>query len=181
MKKQVQFTAQRPDGSIPTNQLWMRVTRIPNLEYAVLMAHVFVYEDLCWLLGVRLHTDSLPERLPPFLTLVDIALAGSEFEADRDTLRFLNSARNEIAHDTDRPKFDGCVRNFCSRLWSDQTYGTPGFQWKQVERKQVEALWYAVGVLSARFGDFFDRFTEQEAVKTRSLNPRKRKAAAGDK
>jgi hypothetical protein len=164
MKAQTEFTGRRPDSSIETNQLWMRVTKIPNLEYAVLMAHVFIYEDLCWLLGVRLRTDTLPERrdLPPFAKLVDIVLAGSEFESDRETLQFLNSARNEIAHDTDRLKFDGSVQNFCSRLWSDKTYGTEGFKWQRDETKQVKALWYAVGVLSARFGDFFDQFAERK-------------------
>jgi hypothetical protein len=139
----------------------MRVTQIPNLEYAVLMAHVFVYEDLCWLLGVRLSTDTLPARPPMFELLVDIALAGSEFADDRATLGFLNSARNEIAHRTDRRKFEANVRNFCSHLWSDRTYGTAGFKWKRDESNQVEALWYAVGVLSARFGDFYDKFTKQ--------------------
>src|ERR1700741_1209464 len=98
MSKQIQFTGRRPDIRIATNQLWMRVTQISNLEYAVLMAHVFVYEDLCWLLGVRLHADTLPERLPLFDAIIDIALAGSEFATDRETLRLLNSARNEIAH-----------------------------------------------------------------------------------
>ena len=139
----------------------MRVTNIPNLEYAVLMAHVFIYEDLCWLLGVRLRTDTLPARPPLFESLVDIALAGSEFAADRDTLGLLNSARNEIAHRTDRRKFEANVRNFCSRLWRDKAYGTEDFKWKRNESKQVVDLWYAVGVLSSRFGDFYDKFTDK--------------------
>jgi hypothetical protein len=127
MKQQIQFTARRPDSRIATNQLWMRVTQVPNLEYAILMAHVFVYEDLCWLLGVRLRTDTLPKRLPLFDAISDITLAGSEFATDRETLRFLNSARNEIAHDTDRRKFEANVKNFCGRVVSYFIIGRPVF------------------------------------------------------
>lgn len=131
--KQVRFIGNRPDSQLSTNRVWMRVSSVHDLEYAVLMGHVFVYEDLCWLLGVRLRTTTLPERLPLFDMVVDLALAGSKFVEDRATLRFLNAARNEIAHRTDRPKFEENVKNFCSRLWSNKKYGTSGFKWPKTE------------------------------------------------
>lgn len=158
MKTQSPFTAHRPESRLATNRVWMRVTKVPDLEYAVLMGHVLVYEDLCWLLGIRLRTDTLPEKLPLFETVVGVALAGSKFEDDRETLRFLNSARNEIAHRTDRPKFEANVRNFCTRLWKNKKYGSPELKWNSNEAKQVKAFWFAVGVLSAVLGDHYDHF-----------------------
>jgi hypothetical protein len=86
------------------NALWKKLADTTDLEYAVLLAHVLIYEDLCDLLGARLRTDSVPDRMPSFETVMNLALAGTRFAYERKTLDRLNTARNEVAHRIDRKK-----------------------------------------------------------------------------
>jgi len=98
-----------------------------------------------------------------FDAVVGLTLAGSRFADDRETIRFLNAARNEIAHRTNRSAFESNVRNFCARLWADQKYGEKGFNWQKDEHAQVNALWFALAVLSNRLADYSEDFTKRRA------------------
>jgi hypothetical protein len=133
------------------NVLWDKLADTRDLEYAVLMAHVLLYDDLCDLLGARLRTDSVPERMPPFEAVMNLALAGSSYAYERETLDRLNTARNEVAHRTDRKKFDQAARDFAQRCWNNPNadYALDDFKWPQDERKRVEALWMGFILLSA--------------------------------
>jgi len=158
MTKQLDFDTHPPGSRLDYNRVFIRISDAPDLEYVVLIAHVLVYEELCWLLGARLRTDTLPERMPLFEAVVGLALAGSRFTSDRELLQLLNSARNEVAHRTNRPKFEAKLREFSSRLWRDKKYGSAGFKWTRNNQEQVDSFMYAVGVLSARLSDYFNEF-----------------------
>jgi hypothetical protein len=129
-----------------------------DLEHAVLMAHVLIYEELCRVLGVRLRTDSMPERMPTFESVAALALAGTAFEQDREAVGLLNGARNEVAHRTDRKKFEASVRQFSQRMWDDPAYGLPGFSWSTREEKQVKTFWLSFITLSVKLDDVVEQF-----------------------
>src|SRR5882672_1955134 len=111
-----------------------------------------ICEDLCHLLGVRLRTDSLPDRMPGFEAVTSLALAGSRFDTARQTLEFLNTARNTVAHRSDRSRFEDAVRQFGQRSCSDQNeeYRLDGFEWPSDERKKVENSCFGVFVWQAK-------------------------------
>lgn len=158
MKKQAAFSlAKSPEQHQQWDALLNRLVDAQQLDYAVLMAHVLIYDDLCHLLGLRLRTDSLPERerLPMFAGVTGLALAGSRFAKDRETLNFLNNARNEVAHRTDRSRFEEAARQFAQRSCNDDDdeYRLEGFEWPPEEKKKVENFCFGLFVWQAKLGD----------------------------
>jgi hypothetical protein len=123
-----------PNQEQQWQEIFSRLTATDNLEYAVLMAHVLLCQDLRALLGARLRAATLP-RLN-FAAIVELALPGASLQNDRETLMFLNRARNTIAHRTDRANFDKHTKDFVSASWA----ASPPFSWPENEAKKVELL-----------------------------------------
>jgi hypothetical protein len=160
VKKQEAFLlAKTPEQRRQWDALLNKLVDAKQLDYAVLMAHVLVYDDLRHLLGLRLRTDTLPERLPMFDVLTGLALAGSRFAKDRETLGFLNSARNEVAHETNRSKFEDAARQFAYRSCNDDNpdYRIT-FEWPAEEEKRVENFCFGIFVWQAKLGELHTEF-----------------------
>ncbi len=166
MKKQAAFSlARSPEQREQWDALMTRLVDAQQLDYAVLMTHVLIYEDLCHLLGVRLRTDSLPERMPLFDNVAALGLAGSRFTRDRETLNFLNTARNAVAHRTNRSQFENAARQFAQRSCTDEDpeYRLEGFEWPLDERKKVKNFCYGFFVWQAKLGDLTTEFEKSES------------------
>ena len=133
-----------------------------QLDYAVLMAHVLIYEDLCDVLGLRLRTNTLPKRMPTFEVVKELALAGSQFDRDRETLTLLNEARNKVVHFIDRSPFEDKAREFAERSCNDESvaYRVEGFEWPQEEKGKVENSCYGFFVWQAKLIDLKSQFEQ---------------------
>lgn len=162
MKDQAPFLAFRERQQWDT--LWNKLVDARDLDYAVLMAHVLIYEELCHLLGARLRTDSLPHQMPGFMNVMDLALAGSTFAEDRKTLGYLNTARNLVAHRSDRAKFESDARMFAERSWNDdnEEYRVDGFEWASDEKEKVEAVRVGFFVWQAKLADIESEFSKAD-------------------
>jgi hypothetical protein len=161
MKKQTAFSlAKSAEQRRQWDALFAKLTDAHQLDYAVLMAHVLIYDGLCDLLGVRLRTDSLPDRMPMFEVVSGLALAGERFGQDRETLAFLNAARNSVAHRADRSKFADATYQFAYRSCNDKNpeYHLEGFEWPSAERKRVENFCFGFFVWQAKLVDLVSEF-----------------------
>ena len=160
MKRQAAFSlAKSPEQRRRWEALLNKLVDSQQLDYAVLMAHVLIYEDLCHLLGVRLRTNSLPKRMPPFATVTALALAGSQFAQDRKTLNFLNTARNTVAHRTDRSQFEHAARQFAQRSCNGEgEYKIDDFTWPPDEKGRVQNFCYGIFVWQSKTVDFIEEF-----------------------
>jgi hypothetical protein len=123
------FVAQATKKDAALDDLARRIDDSPHLDYAVLLAHVFLADQLADLLGLRLKTDSLPTRLPEFEMVMNLALAGTRFEEDRRALTALNEARNRAAHRIDRQSFSTKVERFTELVWVEEPSGRHTFDW----------------------------------------------------
>ncbi len=139
--KQRPFAADEPTKDADLDALYDKLNATENLEYAVLLAHVLIQEELTDILGLRLRADSLPERTLGFEHLAGLALAGSPFRNERDSLELLNSARNTIAHRVQRAEFEAKLSQFASREWQVSSHwGFGPFEWPADEQAKVKAF-----------------------------------------
>jgi hypothetical protein len=170
--KQISFEAEPAEKDAEIDKLYAKLNATDNLEYAVLLAHVLIQEELVDILGLRLRTDALPERMPGFEALAGLALAGSSFVKERLSLELLNRARNTIAHRTDRKTFEKHLSEFSRREWQVSVHHGKGeFAWPADEQGKVKAFSWGYHHLWLRLVDLKDRmqaWNHQHAV----LSPR---------
>jgi hypothetical protein len=156
--KQRSFAADDPRKDADLDKLYAKLNATENLEYAVLLGHVLIQEELTDILGLRLRADSLPERTLGFEHLAGFALAGSPFRSERESLELLNSARNTIAHHIQRSEFESKLAAFASREWQVSSHwGFGAFEWPDTEREKVKAFAWGYHNLWLKLVDFKER------------------------
>src|SRR5436190_13890925 len=111
MKKQKVFTRRDYRNDADYNALDARFRSATALEYATLLGHVIVEDQLVSLLAARLGADTMPS-IRGFDLISGLALAGSKAEHLRDAASMLNAARNEVGHKMHRKAFAANVARF---------------------------------------------------------------------
>lgn len=111
-----------------------------DLEYAVLLAHVMIEDQLRAHLAARLGADTMPP-LRGFEIIAGLALAGAKAVRLRNAVGLLNVARNEVGHKLTRKKFKSSVEEFVRNV-----KGKAGRQmtWPTDEADQIDELQLAV-------------------------------------
>jgi hypothetical protein len=156
--KQRPFAADDRTRDADLDALYEKLNATENLEYAVLLAHVLIQEELTDILGLRLRADSLPERTLGFEHLAGFALAGASFRKERDSLEPLNSARNTIAHRIQRTEFETKLSQFASREWQISSHwGFGPFEWPANEQAKVRTFAWGYHNLWLKLTHFKDR------------------------
>lgn len=153
--------AQATEKDAAIDDLARRIDDSPHLDYAVLLAHVFLAEQLADLLGLRLKTDSLPTRLPEFEMVMNLALAGTRFEEDRRALTALNEARNRVAHRIDRQSFSTKLERFTELVWVGEQSSDHVFEWPIEESARIAAFLRSFRTVVQRIYDYQSEYQAQ--------------------
>jgi hypothetical protein len=111
MKNQKPFQARDYRTDEDYNLVDSKFRAAANLEYAVLLAHVMVEDQLIALLAARLGADTMPD-VHGFELIAALSLAGSRTKRLRDTAGLLNTARNEVGHKMHRNNFGRSIEHF---------------------------------------------------------------------
>lgn len=152
------FASDDPTKDTDLDELYAKLNQTDNLEYAVLLAHVLIQEELSDILGLRLRTDSMPKRDLSFELLVGLALAGTPFRRERESLDLLNAARNTIAHRVHRREFEDRLAAFAEREWEvSKLLGFGQFEWPNTEAAKVRAFSWGYHHLWLKLVDLKDR------------------------
>jgi hypothetical protein len=115
------------------------LTRIGDIELAILKTHLVLEEVLKFVLATRLRVsdDGFRNLRIEFFTLVEVAMAGLRKPHLVGALRALNKARNHISHRLESPELSDHMRVFMREVGRHK--GTP-MTWPVDADGQLPAL-----------------------------------------
>jgi len=140
MKKQDRFVPRDYRTDTDYQAFDAKFRRTTSVEYAVLLAHVMIEDQLVALLAARLGADTMTS-VRGFDLISGLALAGSKPARLREVISWLNLARNEVGHKMTRRSFHTNVERFVRAV-----KGREGkvMKWPRKESEQIDQLRLAV-------------------------------------
>jgi hypothetical protein len=140
VKKQKKFSPRDYRNDSNYQMLDGKFRAAGDLEYATLLGHVIIEDQLLTLLAARLGADAMPS-IRGFDMISGLALARSKSEHLRDAAGWLNGARNEVGHKMHRKTFSANVERFVRAV-----KGSAGeiMTWPSDEGEQVSQLRLAI-------------------------------------
>lgn len=161
MSKQRRFQARDYATDPDYKLLDAKFRKAKDLEYAVMLGHVMVEDQLITLLAARLGADTMP-TVRGFDLIAGLAFAGSKRKHLRDAAELLNGARNEVGHKMQRTTFPRGVEHFV-RAVKGQSGKT--MTWPRGQAKRVDQLRLAIRFFMAELA-FAIEYEEKLRQKT---------------